>query len=101
MMNSETTMFESQSAMAGTSLLFCAAKSRGMSCDLLAANSASAQISVQARNAPNTEISTPIETGDRNDRPARCGEVGPDGSSEARNRNAGGCGPQQRYRKAQ
>src|SRR5262245_58509160 len=61
MMNSETTIFESQSAMAGTSLLFCAAKSRGMFCDLPAANSTSAQISVQARNAPNTEISTPIE----------------------------------------
>src|SRR5215470_2879699 len=61
MMNSETTMFESQSELTGTLLLFCAAKSRGMSCDLPAANSTSAQISVQAKNAPNTEISTPIE----------------------------------------
>ena len=61
MMNSETTMLDSQSAFAGTSLAFCAANSRGMSFDLPAANSTSAQISVQARKAPSTETSTPIE----------------------------------------
>ena len=61
MMNSEQTMLESQSAYVGTSLLFCAANSRGMSFDLPAAKSTSAQMRVHARKAPSTETSTPIE----------------------------------------
>src|SRR5215831_20137939 len=59
--NSETTILETQSATAGTLALFCAPNSRGMSCDLPAAKSTSAQINVQARKAPSTETSTPTE----------------------------------------